>query len=65
MKRIGFIVLASAVVVLAAFYVRRTGHPPAGQPPLVQINDASLSALRSEFNHTSDKLRVILLLSPT
>jgi len=29
------------------------------------MNDAALSALQTEFNRTSDKLRVILLLSPT
>jgi hypothetical protein len=66
MKRTWSIVLAAvAVVILAAFYFMRTGHAPAGQPALVEMNGATLSALQAEFNRTSDKLRVILLLSPT
>jgi hypothetical protein len=66
MKRTWAILLASAVVlVLGGIYFTRTGHPPADQPALVEINSATLSALQSDFNRTSDKLRVILLLSPT
>jgi hypothetical protein len=65
MKRTWSIVLAAAVVILGGIYFTRTGHAPASQPPLVEINSSTLSALQSEFNRTSDKLRVILLLSPT
>ena len=66
MKRTWSIVLAAAVVViLGAVYFTRTGHAPAGQPSLVEMNSSTLSALQAEFNRTSDKLRVILLLSPT
>ncbi len=66
MKRTLSIVLAAAVmVILGAVYFTRKGHAPASQPPLVEINGSMLSALQSEFNRTSDKLRVILLLSPT
>lgn len=66
MKRTWSIVLAAVVVViLAAVYFMRTGHAPAGQPALVEMNGSTLSALQAEFNRTSDKLRVILLLSPT
>jgi hypothetical protein len=66
MKRKWSIVLAAAsVVILGAIYFTRTGHVPPNQPPLVEMNASTLSALQSEFNRTSDKLRVILLLSPT
>ena len=66
MKRTWSIALAAAsVVILGGIYFTRTGHAPAGQPPLVEMNGATLSALQAEFNRTSDKLRVILLLSPT
>jgi hypothetical protein len=65
MKLAWSIVLAVAVVVLGGIYVARTGHAPASQPPLVEMNSAALSALQSEFNRTSAELRVILLLSPT
>jgi hypothetical protein len=53
------------VVVLGGVYFTRTGHAPAGQLPLVEMNTSALSALQSEFNRTSADLRVILLLSPT
>ena len=42
-------------MVLGGIYFTRTGHAPAGQPPLVEINGAALSALQAEFNRTSDK----------
>jgi hypothetical protein len=66
MKRTLSIVPAVAVVViLGAVYSTRKGHAPASQPPLLEMNGATVSALQAEFNRTSDKLRVILLLSPT
>ena len=65
MKRTWAIVLAAAVVVFGGIYFTRTSHTPAGQPPLVEMNSAMLSALQAEFNRTSAELRVILLLSPT
>ena len=66
MKRTWSIVLAAVVVaILAAVYFTRTGHAPAGQPTLVEMNGSTLSGLQAEFNLTSDQLRVILLLSPT
>jgi hypothetical protein len=65
MKRAWLIVLVAALVVVGRIYVTRTGHAPASQPPLVEMNGAALSALQSEFNRTSAELRVILLLSPT
>lgn len=65
MKRAWLIVLAAAIAVLGGIYVTRTGHAPASQPPLVEMNRTALSALQAEFNRTSAELRVILLLSPT
>jgi hypothetical protein len=66
MKRTWSIVLAAfVVVVLGGIYFTRTGHAPAAQPSLVEINSPALSALQAEFNRASTNLRVILLLSPT
>jgi hypothetical protein len=67
MKRTSVIVLAATVVVVlfGGIYFARTGHTPADQPPLVEMNGAMLSAVQAEFNRTSAGLRVILLLSPT
>jgi hypothetical protein len=65
MKRTWALVLAAAVVILGGIYFTRTTNAPAGQPSLVEMNSATLSALQAEFNRTSANLRVILLLSPT
>ncbi len=46
-------------------YLTRSGSPPAGQSPLVEITGPALAALQAEFNRTSSSLRIILLLSPT
>jgi hypothetical protein len=65
MKRSWSIVLAAAAVAILGGIYTRTGHSPAGQPSLVEMNGSALSALQSEFNEQSASLRVILLLSPT
>ncbi len=61
------LLLATAAIVMifvARFYF--SGHQvPAGQPALAEINGASLAILKSDFNQNSDRLRLILLLSPT
>jgi hypothetical protein len=38
---------------------------PAGQPPLGDLDSGSLDTLKSDFNRSSNRVRVILLLSPT
>lgn len=66
MTRVRSIILALVVLVVAgAVYFTRTGHAPAGQPALVEMNSSALAALQAEFNRTFDSLRIILLLSPT
>jgi len=61
------LLLATAAIILllaARFYF--SGHQvPAGQPPLAEMNSESLAILKSDFNQNPDRLRLILLLSPT
>jgi hypothetical protein len=61
------VLLATAAIVLliaARFYL--SGHQaPAGQPPLGDLDSGSLDTLKSDFNRSSNRVRVILLLSPT
>jgi hypothetical protein len=38
---------------------------PSGQSPLLALDDASLAALKADFNAGKDKTRVLALLSPT
>jgi hypothetical protein len=54
-------------VLLGAFawYRWAERHTPAGQPPLVTLDAAALDTLRSEFNAHADKVRIVVLLSPT
>jgi hypothetical protein len=48
-----------------AWYLWAERRTPAGQPPLATLDTASLDTLRSEFNAHADKVRIVLLLSPT
>jgi hypothetical protein len=48
-----------------AWFLLRPGEAPAGQPPLVTLDSASLGTLRAYFNRDVNQTRVIVLLSPT
>ena len=68
MRMRGKIISMTAVVVLLggglAYYF--AGHKTApGQPPLTELNAASLTELRADFNAALGQQRMILLLSPT
>lgn len=61
---VAILIGAIALIVGTRYYL--AGHEvPAGQPPLGELTAGSLDALRSEFNDPGEKVRVILLLSPT
>ena len=59
--------LTVLVAMVAAFGWWRfaTRIVPAGQPPLVVLDPASLSVLREDFNRAAADVRIIVLLSPT
>ncbi len=64
--RIAVLVAVTAIVLLVAARFYFSEHQvPAGQPPLADLNGGSLDTLKSDFNRNSDRVRVILLLSPT
>jgi hypothetical protein len=48
-----------------AWYRWAERHTPAGQPPLATLDTSALDTLRSEFNAHADKVRIVILLSPT
>jgi hypothetical protein len=61
-------VLVAAATLVVALAVRHyfTGHQvPREQPPLADLATASLGSLRGDFNHASDQMRIVLLLSPS
>lgn len=55
-----------AIVLLAvAFYLWGSNHTPAGQPPLVLLNQANVADFQQSFNAAAANTRIVLLLSPT
>jgi hypothetical protein len=48
-----------------AWYLWGERRAPAGQQPLATLRAAGLETLRSEFNSHADKVRIVVLLSPT
>ncbi len=64
--RTALLLATAAIILLLAARFCFSGHQvPAGQPPLAEMNSESLAILKSDFNQNSDRLRLILLLSPT
>ena len=60
--------LVALLAVLAgafSWYLLGERHAPAGQPPFATLDSASLDALRGDFNAHADKVRIVILLSPT
>jgi hypothetical protein len=56
----------AAIVLLIAVRFYLSGHQvPAWQPPLCDLKSESMDSLRSDFNRNLDRVRVVLLLSPT
>ena len=61
MKRT-LIVIAAVILAAAGWYLLSGHQAPAGQAPLANMD---LDEFRAEFNRTSDRPRLIVLLSPT
>jgi hypothetical protein len=54
-----------AIIAVATSAQSSGKRSPRHQPPLTKLQSQSLDELRREFNAASDRVRVILLLSPT
>ncbi len=59
------ILLVAPLALTGAIAYLRGGQTPANQPAIANLDTRSLPALRDQFNHDVDRVRVILLLSPT
>jgi hypothetical protein len=59
------IVLLAGLLGAFGWYLWAERHAPAGQLPLATLDPASLETLRGEFNAHADKVRIVVLLSPT
>lgn len=63
-RRIVLIALA-ILVALAAIYQFAFNEPPAGQRPLVSLQQSGVQEFKTAFNDAAGDTRVILLMSPT
>ena len=57
--------LLAGLVGLGLFHQYAPRRTPHGQPPLTQIDPASLHRLQDAFNAACDSTRILLLFSPT
>lgn len=68
MKRRLIIIILAIVVLglgLIASYLYGGSSVPAGQQPLVRLNESNISSLKESFNTSANSVRVIVMLSPT
>ncbi len=61
--RIGLVAVIVLLLAGVGVYFLQGSHVP--PPSIGEIDNQGLVALQADFNRTSDKVRVILLLSPT
>lgn len=65
-KRRWFVaVLLIAAFVALAWYAWGPSHTPNGQPPLSSLANNDISSFKDSFNDAADRVRIVLLLSPT
>ena len=57
--------LAALAIFAGLFYLYGGHQTPGGQAPLADLNVATLSELRNEFNGSKANVRMLVLLSPT
>jgi len=61
----GIICVLIAVGLVGIYYLYLGSTVPAGQQPLVYLNDSNIEALKQSFNESKDSVRVVVMLSPT
>lgn len=66
MKRRNITLSFAALAVFGALFYLYGGHQtPNGQPPLADLNAATLNQLQDQFNASRADARLLVLLSPT
>jgi hypothetical protein len=63
--RTTLIVVAIALLSATSWYFVAGHATPAGQPPLASLAPDSFSGFKAEFNASVDRVRLVVLLSPT
>ena len=61
----GLVAVTGAIVLFVVYYLYLGSTAPAGQQPLVRLDNANIDSLKESFNDSTDSVRVIVMLSPT
>lgn len=57
--------VGTVAALLIVWYLWLSKGTPPGQPPLASLTPDNFGNFRQEFNSTTDRARLVLLLSPT
>ncbi|MGH9929993.1 MAG: hypothetical protein ACREA9_12335 [Pyrinomonadaceae bacterium] len=61
----GLVGIVGAGLLLLVAYLYLGSTAPAGQQPLVRLDNSNIDSLKKSFNESADSVRVIVMLSPT
>ncbi len=61
----GLVAVVIAVALLLVYYFYLGSSAPAGQRPLVRLDNFNIESLKHSFNESKDSVRVMVMLSPT
>jgi hypothetical protein len=54
-----------AIAIFFLYYLYGGNSTPAGQQPLVRLNESNVSTLKDAFNESASSVRALVLVSPT
>jgi hypothetical protein len=61
----GVVAVVGAIVLFVLYYFYLGSTVPAGQQPLVRLDNSNIDSLKKSFNDSADSVRVMVMLSPT
>ena len=61
----GLVAVVGVIALFVVYYLYLGSTAPAGQQPLVRLDNANIDSLKESFNDSADSVRVIVMLSPT
>lgn len=69
MRKHSFLIVALALSLLlvgvGGWFVLTDQRVPSGQASLTSLDNASVDVVKDQFNRSADRIRIVLLLSPT
>ena len=63
--QLGLVALLLLLLGVVAWYEFAGGRVPVGQVPLTSVSPGLLDPVKDDFNRSADRIRIVLLLSPT